>query len=75
MEEIDLLKKKKKQFETDVEGLIKTADEFADKAENSRQLTWITKSNSLRRTAKDKMVQLKEIEKQLDGKLQQLRND
>ena len=75
MEEIDLLKKKKKQFETDVEGLIKTADKFADKAENSRQLTWITKSNSLRRTAKDKMVQLKEIEKQLDGKLQQLRND
>ena len=69
------MKKKKKQFETDVEGLIKTADEFADKAENSRQLTWITKSNSLRRTAKDKMVQLKEIEKQLDGKLQQLRND
>ena len=41
MEEIDLLKKKKRQFETDVEALIKTVDQFADRAEDSRQITWI----------------------------------
>ena len=75
MEEIDLLKKKKRQFETDLEALIKTADEFADRAEDSRQITWIAKSNSLRRTAKEKMAELKDIEKQLDGKLQQLKNN
>lgn len=34
MEEIDLFKKKKKQFEIDVEGFIKIVDEFVDKVEN-----------------------------------------
>ena len=47
MEEIDVLKKKKQQFETDVEAFLKSADEFADRAEDSRNLSWITKSNSL----------------------------
>ena len=75
MDEIDVLKKKKRQFETDVEALLKTADEFADKAEDSRNLTWVAKSNSLRRSAKEKRAALKDIEEQLDGKLQQLKND
>ena len=74
MEEIDVLKKKKRQFETNVEAL-KSADEFADRAEDSRNLTWITKSNSLRRTAKEKMEALKDIEEQLNGKLEPLKND
>ena len=47
MEEIDVLKKKKQQFETDVEAFLKSADEFAGRAEDSRNLSWITKSNSL----------------------------
>ena len=75
MEEMDVLEKKKRQFETDVEVLRKSADKFADKAEDSRNLTWITKSNSLRRTAKEKMAALKDIEEQLNGKLEQLKND
>lgn len=37
MQEIDLLKKKKRQFETDVKALLKSADEFADRAEDSRK--------------------------------------
>lgn len=75
MEEIDRLKKKKRQFETDVEALLKSADEFADKAEDSRNLTFIAESNSLWRSAKDKMTALKDIEEELDGKLQQLKNN
>lgn len=75
MGEIDALKKKKRQLKTDVEALLKTADEFADRAEHSRNITWIAKSNSLRRTAKDKMTALKDIEEKLDGKLQQLKNN
>ena len=39
MEEIDVLKKKKRQFENDVEALLKSGDEFADRAEDSRNLT------------------------------------
>ena len=46
MNEIDVLKKKR-QFETDMEALLKTADEFADRAEDSSNLTWVAKSNSL----------------------------
>ena len=75
MEEIDVLKKKKRQFENDVESLLKSADEFAERAEDSRNVTWIAKSNSLRRTAKEKMAALKDIEEQLDGKFQQLKNN
>lgn len=37
MQEIDLFKKKKRQFETDVKALLKSADEFADRAEDSRK--------------------------------------
>lgn len=36
------------------DGLGKSADEFAQKAEDTGKLVWITKSNSLRRTARKK---------------------
>ena len=39
MEENDVLKK----FETDTEALLKTADDFADRAEDTRNITWIAK--------------------------------
>jgi len=39
------------------------ADEFAQKAEDTGKLVWITKSNSLRRTAKEKEMTCKDIEK------------
>ena len=34
------------------DGLLKSADELAQKADTTGKLVWITKSNSLRRTAK-----------------------
>ena len=60
--ELDKLKKKRRRLETDVDGLVKSADEFAQKAEDTRKLVWITKSNSLRRTAKEKEMTRKDIE-------------
>lgn len=48
IEETNMLKKKKKnrQLETVDEALLKTEDEFADRAEDSRHINWIAKSNS-----------------------------
>ena len=41
--ELDKLKKKRKHLETDVDSLVKLADEFAQKAEDTEKLMWITK--------------------------------
>jgi len=42
-----------------VDARTSSADEFADKAGKTQQITWISKSNSLRRTAKQKTAELK----------------
>ena len=61
-------------LETDIRALLKTVNEFADRVEDSRNLTWVAKSNSLRRSAMEKRAALKGIDEQLDGQLQQLKN-
>ena len=55
--------------EIDIEALLKTVDEFADRAEDSRNLTWVAKSNILWRSAMEESVALKGIDEQLVGKL------
>ena len=72
MEELGELKKKKARVEA--VALEKSADEYADKAETTTQLTFIAKSNSLRRTAKEKKERLVEIEKQIDEKLKEIKD-
>jgi len=52
----------------------KSADNYADKAEKSHDLTYIAKSNSLRRAAKDKDVELKSVSDQLEAACLQLQN-
>lgn len=47
--------------------LEKAADEYAEKAESTGKLTFITKSNSLRRTAKEKRVSLQDLDKHIDA--------
>ena len=44
---------------------VKSADEFAQKAEDTGKLVWITKSNSLRRTANDKEMTRINIENKI----------
>ncbi|KAJ4934609.1 hypothetical protein JOQ06_007395 [Pogonophryne albipinna] len=56
------------RVQNDIGELEKSADEYADKAESSGKLTFITKSNSLRRTAKEKKASLQDIEKEIDEK-------
>ena len=72
-DELDDLKKKRARMETDISALQKSADEYAEKAEATGQLTFITKSNSFRRTQKEKKVALLEIEKQIDAKVTEMK--
>jgi len=74
-DELDDLKKKRKMVEDQVKSLQKSADEFAEKAETKGNLNWIVKSNSLRRTAKDKMESIKEINTQIDEVLLKLKSN
>ena len=43
------------------------------KAEATGQLTFVTKSNALRKAAKEKTLQLQEVEDKLNGKLEALK--
>jgi len=73
-DEIEELKNKKRCLRKDVDAMTSSADEYAEKAEKTHQLTWIAKSNSLRRSAKEKTEELKAVDEQLDEKLLQLKN-
>ena len=47
--------------------MIKSADDYAEKTEKLHDLTYIAKSNSLRRAAKDKDAELKSVSDQLEA--------
>jgi len=53
-DEIEELQKKKRFLHTDIDSLTASADEYAEKAEQTQQVSWLTKSNSFRRSAKEK---------------------
>ena len=77
VDEIEELKQKKQRLHKDADVLLKSADDLADKAEKSHyshSVTLITKSNSLRRAAKEKSAEIEVVEKQLDAKLLELKN-
>ena len=73
LDEIDEMKTKKKRIKTDIDSLNASADQFAEKAEATGNLTFITKSNSMRRTMKEKTVELQDLERSLDEKVQRLK--
>ena len=50
----------------------KFADEYADKAEKCHDLTFVARSNSLRRSAKEKYAELKAVSDQLKATSLQL---
>jgi len=52
----------------------KSADEFAEKAEKLRDITFIAKSNSLHHTAKDKELELRSVTDQLEASCIQLQD-
>lgn len=61
-EEVEGLKKKKKKLEVAVAELTASADSYAEKAETTSDLTWIIKSNSLRKSAKSKAQEILNID-------------
>ena len=71
---IDELQNKKRCLQTDIDSLTTSADEYAKKAEQTHQVSWITKSNSFRRSAKEKRAEVTVVEEQLKQKLQELKN-
>jgi len=50
-DETDEFKKKKRCLQTDIDSLTTSADEYAEKAGQTHQVSCITKSNSFRRSA------------------------
>ena len=50
-----------------------SADKYAEKAETSEKLTFIAKSNGMRRSAREREEQLKSLEQEIDQKLQEVK--
>ena len=74
-DEIDELQKKKRCLQTDIDSLTTSADEYAEKAEQTHQVSWITKCNSFRKLAKEKSAEVTAVEEQLKQKLQELKSN
>ncbi|KAK8767386.1 hypothetical protein V5799_005832 [Amblyomma americanum] len=71
-EEIDTLKRKKVRPEATVADLTASADNLAEKAEETGDVVHIVKSNCLRKTAKSKTEELLNIKQEIITKLQEL---
>ncbi len=72
---MEQLKKKRQILQKDAEALKAQADELAVKAEEKHDLTFITHSNSVRKTAKQKLVDIKTVVLQLESIQQQCRDN
>ena len=57
----------------DIDSLVMSADDLSVKAEETGQMTLVTKSNALRKAAKEKTLQLQDVEDKLNGKLEGLK--
>jgi len=66
--------KSRKRCLQHIDSLTTSVDEYAVKAEQTQQVSWITKSNSFRRSAKEKRTELKAVDEQLNQKLPDLKN-
>jgi len=72
--EIGELQKKKRCLQTDIDSLTSSADEYAEKAEQTLQVSWMTKFNSFRRSAKEKSAEVTDVEEQPKQKSQELKS-
>jgi len=73
-EELEQLKTKKRRLQKDAKALEKEADDLAVTAEQRHDFTCITKSNSLRKTAKQKLFDIQAVDLQLESNQQQSRD-
>lgn len=63
---------KKARLEKDIAALVKSADNYATQAEEKSDLTLVAKSNSMRKSSKEKSIELATLTKELDDKKQAL---
>lgn len=61
-------------MEEDVRVLLKSADSKAEKAKSQGKLHLISKSNRLRRVAKEKQTDLEALEKRFREKMKELKD-
>ena len=54
---------------SDIDALHISVKKYAEKCETTGDLTYIAKSNSLRRTADEKEEELKKVNEELDAKI------
>jgi len=69
LDELNDLKEQKKRMKSNIEALFKSADDLAEKTESTRKFTFISKSNGMRQSAKEKTGELKSIEEEINKKL------
>ncbi len=66
------LNEKKKRMVEDIQVLNNSADRYAQKAEELCKLSLISKANRLQRAAKEKVVHLEMVERQIIEKVKEL---
>jgi len=73
-DEVQCLKRRKLELSTDIDSLTATADQLAEKAESSRDMSILLESNAMRKVCKEKTAEMTELDKQLADKLLQQKN-
>jgi len=74
LDELNDLKVQKERMKSNIEALFKSASDLAEKAKLTGKVTFISKSNATRRSAKEKEGELKSIEEEINKKLEALKN-
>ena len=74
LDELEDIKTKKAQINMDIASLTKSADELSEKAEQTGNMVFVTKSNAFRRTVTDKKKELVAVENKLKDKLSVLKS-
>ncbi|KAL5457619.1 hypothetical protein EMCRGX_G034900 [Ephydatia muelleri] len=70
LDAIEELRMKTKRLKSDIDALHISVKKYAEKCETTGDLTYIAKSNSLRRTADEKEEELKKVNEELDAKIE-----
>ena len=61
-DKIQNLKSRKLELSTDIESLTASADQLAEKAESSRDMSILVKSNAMRKASKEKVTEMTELD-------------
>ena len=70
LDAIEELRMKTKRLKSDIDALHISVKKYAEKCETTGDLTYIARSNSLRRTADEKEEELKKVNEELDAKIE-----